>query len=385
MFQAKKAKRQRRPLKVSMEGLAGGGKTYTALRLAFDMIRRGIGKRVIVLDSENESASLYAGVTEDGTVWDYDVADIPAAKRNPGGYAEAYEWAVGAGYDIVIVDSLSHAWHGALQDVDKYAASHRGDKLGGWAALSPQQQRMIQTLTDPRAHCICTMRVKSDFQDQDVNGKTRKVKVGMKADQRDNTEYEYDIVLRFEAGNETYVEKVRGCSAMNGRSATRPGPKFWAPLLDWWLAADDAPTTAAAPATAPATTGDARPDPRKADYDRAATDLKAAAAKSCDSLHAVWVQVYKAGKVTFGENLFAALETLKDELKAKCQQAPPATGAAWAKKFEQDAATALSMADVDEMNDRLNEAGDLLTDAEYKGCCAALQAAYDRAKVPAGK
>ena len=136
---------------------------------------------------------------------------------------------------------------------------------------------------------------------------------------------------------------------------------------------------------APATNGDARPDPRKADYDRAAADLKAAAAKSCDSLHAVWVQVYKAGKATFGENLFAALETLKDELKAKCQQAPPATGAAWAKKFEQDAATALSVADLDELNDRLNEAGELLTDGEYKGCCAALQAAYDRAKVPAGK
>jgi len=143
---------------------------------------------------------------------------------------------------------------------------------------------------------------------------------------------------------------------------------------------------AAAPAPAPATTGDARPDPRKADYDRAAADLKAAAAKSCDALHAVWVQVYKAGKATFGENLFAALETLKDELKAKCQQAPPATGAAWAKKFEQDAATALSMADVDDLNDRLNEAGDLLTDAEYKTCADAVQAAYDRAgKVPAGK
>jgi len=64
----------------------------------------------------------------------------------------------------------------------------------------------------------------------------------------------------------------------------------------------------------------------------------------------------------------------------------PATGAAWAKKFEQDAATALSMADVDDLNDRLNEAGDLLTDAEYKACADAVQAAYDRAgKVQAGK
>lgn len=246
-FEVKKAKRQRRPLKVSMEGLSGGGKTYTALRLAYDMIRRGIGKRLVILDSENESASLYAGTVEDGQTWDYEVADIPRQKRNPAGYTEAYEWAVGQGFDIIIIDSLSHAWHGALQDVDRYAASHKGDKLGGWAALTPQQQTMIQTLTDTRAHCFCTMRVKSDFQDQEVNGKTRKVKVGLKADQRDNTEYEYDIVLRFEAGNEVYVEKVRGCAAMNGKYATRPGPAFWKPLLDWWLAAPDA-TPAAKPA-----------------------------------------------------------------------------------------------------------------------------------------
>jgi hypothetical protein len=243
-FEVKKAKRQRRPLKISMEGLSGGGKTYTALRLAFDMIRRGIGKRVIVLDSENDSASLYAGTVEDGATWDYDVAEIPRPKRNPLGYAEAYEWAVGAGYDIVIVDSLSHAWHGALQEVDRFAASHKGDKLGGWANLTPQQQNMIQTLTDTRAHCISTMRVKSDFQDQEVNGRLRKVKVGLKADQRENSEYEYDVVLRFEAGNEVYVEKVRGCTAMNGKNATRPGPAFWKPLFDWWLSAEAAPAPA---------------------------------------------------------------------------------------------------------------------------------------------
>lgn len=237
-FEVKKAKRQRRPLKISMEGLSGGGKTYTALRLAFEMRRRGIGKRIVVIDSENESAGLYAGVVEDGEAWDYDTVDMPRDKRNPAGYTEAYEWAVSQGYDIVIIDSLSHAWHGALQAVDAFAKSHKGDKFGGWADITPQQQQMIQTLTDTRAHCISTMRVKSDFQDQEVNGRTRKVKVGMKADQRDNTEYEYDLVLRFEANNEVFVEKVRGCSAMNGRAATRPGPAFFKPLFDWWLSAE---------------------------------------------------------------------------------------------------------------------------------------------------
>lgn len=237
-FEAKKAKRSRRPLKISMEGLSGQGKTYTALRLAFDMKRHGIGKRIVVLDSENESAGLYAGVTQDGDVWEYDTVDLPQDKRTPEGYTEAYNWAVSQGYDIIIVDSLTHAWHGAQRSVDRYAKQHKGDKFGGWAEVTPQQQTMLQTLTDPRAHCISTMRVKSDFQDQELNGKLRKVKVGLKADQRDNTEYEYDLVLKFETGNEVYVEKVRGCSEMNGQSARCPGPTFWAPLFKWWLSAE---------------------------------------------------------------------------------------------------------------------------------------------------
>lgn len=292
-FEVKKAKRSRRPLKISMEGLSGQGKTYTALRLAFDMKRHGIAKRILVIDSENESAGLYAGTTEDGEAWDYDTVDMPAEKRNPNGYTEAYEWAVAQGYDILIFDSLSHAWHGALQQVDQYAKQHKGDKLGGWAIITPQQQEMLQTLTDPRAHCIVTMRVKSDFQDQEVNGKTRKVKVGTKADQRDGTEYEYDLVLKFEMGNEVYVEKVRGCSEMNGKATRMPGPKFWEPLFRWWLSAE--PT---APAVSP--------------EEQHTAALRAA--KSMPELVAAWGAVPKA--------LQPKLADLKDERKAALTPKP---------------------------------------------------------------
>lgn len=287
MFQVKKAQRQRRPLKISLEGLSGQGKTYTALRLAFDMKRHGIGKRILVLDSENESAGLYAGTVEDGEAWDYDTVDIPAEKRNPEGYADAYEWAVEQGYDILIFDSLSHAWHGALQEVDRYAKQNRGDKLGGWAQVTPQQQQMLTTLTDPRAHCIVTMRVKSDFQDREVNGKVRKVKVGTKTDQRESTEYEFDLVLRFESGNEMHVEKVRGCSALNGKAATKPGPKFWAPLFEWWLSAE--PTAPVVP-------------PEQLHRE------KLTAAKTMQELGAAWGEVPKA--------LQPVLVALKDERKA---------------------------------------------------------------------
>jgi hypothetical protein len=246
-FEVKKAKRQRRPLKISLEGVSGSGKTYTALRLAFAMRRAGVGKRIVVADSENESAGLYDGVSIDGEVWQYETCDIPHAKQNPAGYAECYEYLVASGYDIIIVDSLSHAWHGAMEQVDAHARANKGDKLGGWAKVTPDQRHMLTTLTDPRAHLITTMRVKSDFQDVEVNGRTRKVKVGTKTDQRDNTEYEFDCVVRLEADHEAHVEKVRGCSAMDNKSCTRPGPEFWKPLFDWWLSAEVAPVAAQTP------------------------------------------------------------------------------------------------------------------------------------------
>lgn len=126
MFTVKKAERQQRPLKVSMEGISGSGKTFTALRMAFDWKRHGIGSRIVVMDSENESASLYAGTDCDGQVWEFDTVSLPPAHKNPMGYTQAYVWAVQQKYDIIIFDSLSHAWHGALEKVDAMASLTAG-------------------------------------------------------------------------------------------------------------------------------------------------------------------------------------------------------------------------------------------------------------------
>ncbi len=317
MFKAKQALRTRRPLKISGEGISGGGKTYTMLRIAFDMIRNGIGKRILVIDSENESAGLYAGQLEDGEKWAFDTVDMPPTKRNPSGYAEAYEWAVGQGYDILIFDSLSHAWHGALEQVDQYSTSHRGDKFGGWASVTPQQRLMLQTLTDPRAHCLTTLRVKTEFEDVNVNGKVRKQKVGMKADQREGTEYEFDMVLRFESGNEVYVDKVRGCTAMNGKTIAKPGPAFWKPLFDWWKAGADVPAAVTVP---PPPTGPKPPTDEQFTTAKTITaDLDGVT--SLDQLKKVWEMANseeKSGSIT-AEQLKAMIP-VKDRAKARLTQ-----------------------------------------------------------------
>ncbi|VTS03629.1 Uncharacterized protein OS=Acinetobacter calcoaceticus DSM 30006 = CIP 81.8 GN=F936_02127 PE=4 SV=1 [Gemmata massiliana] len=252
VFEVRKAKRQRRPLKIALEGLSGSGKTFTALRLAFALRRFGIGSRIVVADSENESAGLYDGVQMDGEKWEYEVCPIPHGKQNPGGYAECYEYLVKAGFDLIIFDSLSHAWHGAMEQVDNFAQRNKGDKFGGWAKVTPDQRKMLTALTDPRAHMIATMRVKSEYERIDDGGKSKIKKVGMKTDQRENTEYEFDCVVRLEPeGHAAHVEKVRGCTAMDGALGECPGPEFWQPLITWWLSAEAVPVPPPPPPPAP--------------------------------------------------------------------------------------------------------------------------------------
>lgn len=241
-FEVRKARRQRRPIKISLEGLSGSGKTFTALRLAFAMRRAGIGKRIVVGDSENESAGLYDGISIDGEKWEYEVCPIPPAKQNPAGYAELYEFLVSQGFDIVIVDSMTHAWKGALARVDEVAARNKGDKFGaGWRTVTPEQEQMFRVMTDTRAHLITTTRVKGEYERvEGGNGRDKIKKVGMKADQRDGAEYEYDCVVRLDPEEHAaHVEKVRGCTAMDARVGKAPGPEFWKPLFDWWLSAPE--------------------------------------------------------------------------------------------------------------------------------------------------
>ena len=297
-FEVKKAKRQRRPLKINLEGVSGSGKTYTALRLAFAMRRAGIGKKIIVADSENESAGLYEGVVADGERWEYDVCPMPQEKQNPVGYTEAYEYLVAQGFDIIIGDSLTHAWYGAQEIVDRYSAANRGDKFGGWAKVTPQQRTMLATLTDARAHFIGTMRVKSEYDRVQKGDKAVITKVGTKTDQREGSEYEFDCVVRMDKGDVPtdhviVVDKVRGCTAMDGRRGVNPGPDFWKPLFDWWLSAEAVVSL----------------------FERHAAAIRAT--KTLDELKAVMESVNvdaKANRLTAGEK--EQLGRIKDEQKA---------------------------------------------------------------------
>ena len=66
-MEIRKAERRKAKLRLGITGPAGSGKTYGALQVAF-----GIGGRIVLIDTENGSGDLYAGLGE------YDVCTLEA-------------------------------------------------------------------------------------------------------------------------------------------------------------------------------------------------------------------------------------------------------------------------------------------------------------------
>ena len=106
-FQIKKAKREKIYVKVALMSPSGGGKTYSALRLATGManeIEKQTGTRPKILLGNTEAKRGYYYADE----FDYDIVDIDAP-HNPEKYVEFVNFAVSEGYGILIIDSSSHS------------------------------------------------------------------------------------------------------------------------------------------------------------------------------------------------------------------------------------------------------------------------------------
>ena len=105
-----------------------------------------------------------------------------------------------AGYDVLILDSLSHEWAGTggvLQIVDEATAqsSNKNAFTSGWSVGGPLHNQLMDRINSSTIHIIATMRVKMEYaMEKDRRGKSVPVKVGLAPVQRDTTEYEFDIM-----------------------------------------------------------------------------------------------------------------------------------------------------------------------------------------------
>jgi hypothetical protein len=212
--------------RIAFAGPSGSGKTYTALITARAL---AAGGKVAVIDTERESASLYADEFAFDTLnmHTYDPRDLVGALAAAGA----------AGYAVVVVDSLSHFWMGQggmLEQVDHAAKrSYGGNSFGGWKEARPMERQMVDALLAYPGHVIVTMRTKSEWVVQENDrGRKEPKKIGTKPEQRDGIEYEFTIVGDMDLEHTLIVSKSRA-KPLADSVIRNPDEKFGEAVLEW--------------------------------------------------------------------------------------------------------------------------------------------------------
>lgn len=218
-----RAERKKARLRLGICGPSGSGKTYSALQIAF-----GLGESIAVIDTEHDSASLYAHLGE------YDTCSLSPPFRIED-YISAIETAEEAGYGTIILDSITHAWAGSGGLLDRHSVASRrsGNSYTAWAEITPLHQKFVESMLQSKSHIIATMRTKVAYAiDQNDAGKITGIrKLGMQPIQREGMDYEFTIVFDVDDHHVATATKDR-TTLFAGRSFT-PDQKLGRQILEW--------------------------------------------------------------------------------------------------------------------------------------------------------
>ena len=205
-------------LRLALIGVSGSGKTYSALAIAVNL-----GARVALIDTERGSASLYSGKFKFDTI----VLDEVFGDFSPESYVKAIHAAEAEGYDVIVIDSLSHAWSGKGGALEMHDVAMDRQKtknnFTAWREVTAEHNALVDAMIQCKAHLIVTMRAKTEYvQEKDKDNRTTVRKVGMQPVQRDGLEFEFDLVAdmddakmivsktRFDKLHDAVIQKPNG-------------------------------------------------------------------------------------------------------------------------------------------------------------------------------
>lgn len=198
-IQLKKATRKQVKLRLGLSAVSGGGKTMSALLLAYGMTNDW--SKIAVIDTENGSASLYSHLG------DFNTIDLEAP-FSPERYIESIKMCEEAGMEVIIIDSITHEWDGKGGCLDIQNAM--GGRYQDWAKVTPRHDAFINTLLQSKCHIISSVRRKQDYEmTKDSNGKTKVEKAGLKEITREGFEYELTLNLNIEINHQATASKDR--------------------------------------------------------------------------------------------------------------------------------------------------------------------------------
>jgi len=204
-IEIRKAERVKSKLRLGLAGPSGSGKTMSALKVA-----NGIGGPVCLIDTERGSGDLYANL------YDYSVITLEPPFK-PDVLIDAIHAAERSGFNVIIIDSLSHFWSdegGILDQADKMQNSGK-NRFTLWADLTPQHRRLVNALLNSPKHIIGTMRSKQEYaMETDDKGKASVKKLGLAPVQREGMEYEFTVF--FDISQDHYAKATKDRTNMFG-------------------------------------------------------------------------------------------------------------------------------------------------------------------------
>jgi len=222
-----KAERKQAKLRLALCGVSGAGKTEGALKIA-----KGMGARKIaVIDTERGSAALYSDIV------DFDM-DIITPPFTPEKYIEKIREAEQRGYDVIIIDSLSHAWAGEGGILDMHGAETDASKSKNsyyaWRTVTPKHNALVEAMLQSSSHIIASMRSKTETIDSDVNGKKVPIKIGLAPIQREGMDYEFTVVLDIDKATHVYSSSKDRTRLFENKPA-KITEKTGKDLIDWLM------------------------------------------------------------------------------------------------------------------------------------------------------
>lgn len=201
--------REKSKLRLALAGVSGSGKTLSALYIAYGIT--GDWSKIALIDTEHGRAKFYANRSDLNTGTFLYQEMMPP--YSPEKYKQMVtEGAAAVGPDgVVIVDSFSHAWNnegGVLDIKDEIAKAPNKNSYTAWNEAGKYQNSLVNTVLAVNCHTIVTMRVKMEYaMEQNDRGKMQPVKIGLAPVQRDDTEYEFDVVLNLSRDHTAFASK----------------------------------------------------------------------------------------------------------------------------------------------------------------------------------
>lgn len=190
-------------LLIGLFGPPESGKTFSALMLAAGMVPDP--RKRLLLDTESGRGRLYAQDIPGG----YDYAEL-TRPFTPERYVEALLEIEAAGYDVVVVDSVSHVWQGEGGVLDQADKSGK-EGLQKWLRPKLAYRKLTNRLLASRMHLILCSRAKQPMvEGVDEKGK-KTLTAGAWVEVQDKSlRYELTCVLEMTKRGEFVVRKCPG-------------------------------------------------------------------------------------------------------------------------------------------------------------------------------